>query len=287
MNSRPLDYPFLFDGKYGFILHPVMRRLFNQINIPGLYKESIGGLAQKGHIVFVHNTTSAIDSMLLNYRFAQEGLPVPRLIFGMRLSLFQPAGRLFSLLKALVTGASSPFEDGAYRTYMTMDGHASMMSLGMATKYLGYDPVLELLKIQRETDSPIYLIPQRIVYNRVPLKLKDATKEEQISIKGMQKVMTLLRAEEHGFVEHGEPVNLGEVIRHSAGTSRFFEEIAVDVRNELQQRLSVLGRNISGAPSGTGASSCRRPSGTRCCSPSSAPWPRRPVKASRGSRQRP
>lgn len=248
MSNRKKNYAYLFEGNYGFLLSPLLRRLFNQITIPALFKESVSSLSQKGHIVFVQSMESTIDGMLMNYRFPREGLPVPRVVFGRKFTLLQPVGRSISMLKALLTGQSSPFENDFYQQFMEDEKSASLLSLDLISGNQKLDPILELLKIQRDTDRPIYLLPQRIVYNRMPLKLKDATKEEKVSNRGIRKIMTLLRAEEHGFLEHGEPINLKEVMRQCMGGSKFFEEISVDIRNELQQKLAVLGRNISGAP---------------------------------------
>lgn len=248
MNSRSKGYAYIFEGRYGFLLSPILRRLFIQITIPELYKESVSSLSLKGHIVFVHSMTSTIDTTLMNYRFSREGLPVPKVIFGRKLTLLQPIGRFPSLLKTLFSSEISPFEDDFYKNFIQDEESASLLSLDMISSKQKIDPILELLKIQRDTERPIYLLPQRIVYKRSPLKVKDATKEEKASIRGIRKIMTLFKAEEHGFIEHGEPINLKEVIRRRVGETKFFEEIATEILNELQQQLAILGRNISGAP---------------------------------------
>ena len=241
-------YTYLFDGSYGFILGPLLRKLFNRITIPELYRESLSNLAQKGHLVFVHSTTSTVDAMLMNERFQREGLPVPRVVFNRKLTLLQPVSRLPKLVAGLFAGTPSPFADDFYRTYAGDDRSASLLSLDAPGKARGGDPILELLKVQRDLDKPVYLIPQRIVYNRTPMKVRNASKEEKTSSRSIRKVMTLVRAEERGFIEHGEPINLKEVLSSSLGGRKFFEEIAVEIRNDLQQQLAVLGRNISGAP---------------------------------------
>jgi len=248
MASRSKGYAYAFEGRYGFLLGPFLRRLFIQITIPQLYRESVSNLSRKGHIVFVQSLSSTIDATLMNYRFSREGLPVPRVIFGRKLTLLQPIGRLPYLLKTLVTGETSPFEGEFYKGFAHDEGSASLLSLDMISGKQKIDPILELLKLQREIDRPIYLLPQRIVYNRMPLKIKDATKEEKVSTRWFRKVLTLMRAEEHGFFEHGEPINLKEVIRQHANESKFLEEIATETLNELQQQLAVLRKNISGAP---------------------------------------
>ncbi|HPA85975.1 MAG TPA: 1-acyl-sn-glycerol-3-phosphate acyltransferase, partial [Deltaproteobacteria bacterium] len=238
----------MLQGEYGFLLQPVLRRLFSQITIPDLYRKSVSGLAEKGHIVFVHSITSTIDGMLMNYRFSREGLPSPKIVFGKKFIFLQPLRGFLTLLASPFASLSSPFENEFYKEFLLDEGNASVISLDMTSARQGADPILELLKIQRDTERPIYLLPQRIVYRRAPLKIKDVTSEEKASIKASGKIMTLLKAQEHGFLEHGEPINLKDVIKKEQGGSKFFEEVATEVRNDLMQQLASLGRNISGAP---------------------------------------
>jgi len=237
MSTAKKEYAYLLEGDYGILLRPAVRRLFSQITIPDLYKKSVSGLAEKGHIVFVHSLSSTIDGMLMNYRFAREGLPSPKIIFGRKFYFLQPLRRLIPLLLSPFGAPPSPFECDFYREFLKDRDNASLISLDMAPTKHCADPILELLKIQRDSDRPIYLLPQRIVYKRIPLKVKDATKEEKASIKWMEKLMTLARAQEHGFLEHGEPVNLSDVIKKAEGKSKFFEEVATEVRNDLMQQL--------------------------------------------------
>ncbi|HHO75355.1 MAG TPA: hypothetical protein ENN05_02870 [Deltaproteobacteria bacterium] len=248
MTKKRKDYFYLLEGEYGPFLHPIIKRLFSQMNIPILYKESISSLCDKGHIVYAQNTKSTIDALLINYRFKKESLPVPRIIFHERFLFFQPAHRIFALLRSLLSRTASPFDNRFYQRFIQQDHNASLLFLDDKPQRSLTDPILELLKIQRDIETPIYLVPQRLIYTRAPLKIKDSTKEEKTQIQGLRKLLTLFRRQEHGFIEHGEPINLKEEIRKAVGESKFYEEIAADIKNDLVQRLAVLGRNISGAP---------------------------------------
>lgn len=238
-------YPFAFEGEYGPLLRPFMRYLFSPINIPELYKESISALAKQGHIVYAHSVKSSIDALLLNHRLKKDSLPYPSVIFGHSFPLFQPLQKMLSLI---VKRKSALFEDGLYRDFMNGPDRASLVFLDQEPDKGNPDPVLSLLKVQRETETPIFLVPQRIVYRRAPLKLKDASKEEGLMIRGHHKFITLIRHRERGFVEHGEPINLKDELKRAYGSSKFIEEIASEIRSELLHRLAALGSNISGAP---------------------------------------
>jgi glycerol-3-phosphate O-acyltransferase len=245
MNIKKKAKSYIFEGEYGPLLRPFMNHLFSPINIPGLYKESISSLAKQGHIVFAHSAKSSIDALLLNFRLKKDELPYPSIIFGHSFPLFQPLKKISSLL---LKRRSSLFDSGFYKEFLESSQQASLLFLDGESGKLNPDPILELIKIQREIDIPIFLVPQRIVYRRAPLKLKDASKEEGLMIRGYHKFLTLMRGREHGFVEHGEPINLMDELKRAHGGSKFIEEIASETRSELLHRLAALGSNISGAP---------------------------------------
>lgn len=248
MKPGKQEYLNVLEGDYGVLLWPVMNRLFSRMNVPELFKKSITLLSEKGHIVYAHSTKSTIDALLINYRFKREDLPVPRIIFYRKYRLFQPVRKLGAILKSLFIRSGSVFDNNFYKEYLSHEGNASLLFLDEKPKKSRRDPILELLNIQRDIDTPIFIVPQRLVYKRSPLKVKDATKEEKTTVRGIRKLITLLLARENGFIEHGEPINLKEAVKHAPGKPKFSEEIAADIRNNLIQRLAVLGRNISGAP---------------------------------------
>lgn len=239
-------YTYKMDGVYGPILKPIFKSLFSQVNIPELYQKSISALADKGHIVFAHSTRSKIDALLLNQRLMEEGLSAPQVIFGERFSLLQPMSKAWSMFRGLFK-KETPFENGFYKEYIREGKGASLIFLDQETEN-GEDPILELLKLQKDIDTPIFLVPQRLIYKRSPIKVKDATKEEQVQLRGIRKLMTMSWAEEIGFIEHGEPINLSDIIRKRDADEKFIEDTAIEVRNELKHRIAVLGSNISGAP---------------------------------------
>ena len=248
MNEKKDEHIYQLEGTYGLLLRPIMNRLFAHINIPELYKKSISSLSDKGHIIYAHSTKSKIDALLINHRFKKEDLPVPRIIFHEKFLFFQPVRRFGAILRSLLMRKQSVFEDNFYKEFLQHENYASLLFLDEKPGRSQSDPILELLKIQRDIDTPIYIVPQRLICKRSPLKIKDATKEEKAKIMGIRKLATLARAKEIGFIEHGEPINLQDVMRESLGKSKFFEELAADIRNDLMHRLALLGRNISGAP---------------------------------------
>ncbi|MEA3222992.1 MAG: 1-acyl-sn-glycerol-3-phosphate acyltransferase [Thermodesulfobacteriota bacterium] len=245
MKGSQNEYAYLLEGRYGILLRQVVGSLFSHINIPEAYKDSVSSLSSKGHIVYAHRAKSKIDALLLNYRLGREGLPIPRLVFGEKFLLYQPISKWKEILTGVFRRYVSPFESGFYIEYMKQAGGASLAYLNGEADYY---PILELLKVQRQVDIPIYIIPQRVVYNKTPIVVKDASKADGAQLMGLKKLSVLFKGREQGFIEHGEPINILHVLKKGGRETKFIEETAREIRNELQQRIANLGSNVSEAP---------------------------------------
>jgi len=245
--SKEKEYPFKLECSFGFLLSGLAERMFSSIIIPHIYKSSILSLAEKGHIVYTHGPRSRIDAMLINCRFQKEGLPVPWIVFSERFLMFQDVSKLTRLIKGLLKRVSTPFQEDMYRRYMLDSNSASILFLEREDSAQAIDTIVELLKIQQLTDKPIFMVPQRIVYAKSPLKVKDASKTDAAQHASLQKMFTLIRAKDKGFIENGEPINLKEKILKARNEAKFLDEIAKEIRGELIQGISSLGSNISGA----------------------------------------
>jgi len=239
--------PFTFAGEYGPLLRPLMRRLFSRISTPEIFKASMKNLSTKGHVVYALASSSTVDALLLNMRLRNEGLPAPMLVFSKTFFLLQSVFCALRDIAHRVKG-ETPFSHDSYVEFMKDRLRASLVFLDESRPASGADVILELLKLQRRIDDPVFVVPVRIVYQRAPLKLKDTSDEEQLRITDARKLLVLLKGRERGFVEHGEPLNLKEMLKKDVSGRKFVEELAGEITSELRHTLAVLGSNVSGAP---------------------------------------
>jgi glycerol-3-phosphate O-acyltransferase len=244
-DSRSL--PFTFQGAYGPLLRPVMRRLFHPITVPELFKAYIQSLASQGHVVYALAAGSTTDALLLNQRLKEEGLPAPMLVFDRTFPLFQPVTDSMRNLVERLRGRN-PFTGDTYRSFMQDRSRASLVFLDEGPSRRKPDVIMELIKLQRTIDTPVFIVPLRIVYQRSPLKLKDTTDEERLRITEPRKLLILMRGRERGFVEHGSSLNLRDELGRALSAGKFLEELAQEITSELRHSLAVLGSNVSGAP---------------------------------------
>ena len=237
--NKPQTQAHALEGRYGFLLGPFFKLLFSGVAIPELYREAVLGLSHKGHIVYVHGARNDIDTILLSFRMGQEHLPKPRLIFGKSFDLLQPVG-----LSRMPRGALS---DTEILSYMREAHTASMIYLEQAEGECE-DPLLKLIRLQLSSNVPIYLVPQRLVYRRTPVKVKRGRSKHSDQLSLAQKLTSLVRGDERGLIEFGEPINLKDIVGHLREGGGFLETTAAELRRELNQRLTNLGTSASGAP---------------------------------------
>ncbi len=235
------------EGKYGPLLRPVIGRLFAPVTLDDEFREPLTELSKKGHLVFVIARTSVIDSMLLIQKHKADGLPVPKMVFGKSFTLFQPAWKIAGIIKNRIT-KNNPVKSGVLKSNIELENSASLLFLDNTKLPGGFDPVIELLRLQPEIEKPIFIVPLRCVYSRLPLKMSKDQKEEEASMTGFSKFWTLWwKTEEKSYIEYGEPVSIKDYsIKSSEGS--FIEDTAEKIKNELRHRIAQLGRNISSAP---------------------------------------
>ncbi len=229
MKKGSKNFRYLHRGKYGFVKRSLLKKLFAQIHVPATYRDSIEALAGKGHIVYAQNAQSDMDSLLLNFKLKEEGLPAPEIVLG-----HEARPSLRDLLSD---------DDGSDRELLGHLGQSNSASLMFMEQK---EIILLLLKLQRKIKTPIYIMPQRLIYRRIPEKLRSKHSDENVTLG--KKLTTLISAEDRGLIEHGDPINLKDLVAHSGSENKFIEEIASDVHNDLQHRLAALRHNITGAP---------------------------------------
>ena len=235
------------EGKYGPLLRPIIRRLFAPVTLDDEFHEPVSELSKKGHLVFALARTSVIDSLLLIQKHKADGLPVPKIVFGKSFLLLQPAWKTIGIIKNRIT-KNNPVKSGELKTNIELENSASLMFLDNTKLRGGFDPVIELLRLQPEMEKPVFIVPLRFVYSKLPLKVANDQKEEEASIKGFSKFWTLWwKTDQKSYIEYGEPINIQEYSGKSSDGS-FIEDTAENIKNELRHRIAQLGRNISGAP---------------------------------------
>jgi glycerol-3-phosphate O-acyltransferase len=102
---------YILEGRFGLPLRYIFNKLFKPVNLSEDNVDTLLSIKDKGHIVFISAKSSVMDTLLLIQKCKELGLPVPKIIFGNSLMLFQPAWKFPLIIKDMITG-NNPFKSG-------------------------------------------------------------------------------------------------------------------------------------------------------------------------------
>lgn len=163
----------------GLLARLISALLFSRPKMDANLKKSLKDIENSGIIIYVNKYRSPFEYFFYHCRYLKEGLPYPALGFDYSTYFWQPAKRL---LKGFVfhTGyflkhfsMPDPYQQQFYRNRL-LSGDSAMLSL--IEEYDGYrrlaqswtDPLDYLIEMQKTIDTPIYIVPQLILYDRSP-----------------------------------------------------------------------------------------------------------------------
>ncbi|NLH49475.1 MAG: hypothetical protein GX444_12875 [Myxococcales bacterium] len=174
-------YSTVFHGRFGLLLNLFFRFLFGPATINDADREEIRRAAEKGAVCYVIRGRSRLEYLLLSYKLRRENLPFPQFCHYLPVYWWQPwttfirrtVGILVSLWEK--KGYPNPYANG-YVEDLVEKRMPMLLPLhhfsGLPRRFLRgkspFDPLQALLRIQRETDTPILLVPLFISYGRRP-----------------------------------------------------------------------------------------------------------------------
>ncbi|MBW2147110.1 MAG: 1-acyl-sn-glycerol-3-phosphate acyltransferase [Deltaproteobacteria bacterium] len=255
-------YACVLRSEAGPILRFIFHRLFKRIAIAEEELNKIRELSRKGVVVYALKHSNQLEFLFFHYRYAMEGLPHPT--FGHRLSMliWQPIGQLLRI-------ALSRFEHfldshhwadpytNRYVQQMIQNGEASVLVLidkGLMVRVVKpkVDPILHLIEAQRNMMTPIYIIPQMVVYQRLRERsggpLVDILFGDEENPGRLRKLALFLSKYRKSFVRLAPELNVQEFLdKHGALISPNGDEsLAFAIRQELLRRIDDERRVISG-----------------------------------------
>lgn len=203
-------------------------RIYNGIEVSG--GDTLRKLAQAGHeIIYVPCHRSHMDYLLLSYVIYKEGLVPPHIAAGVNLNFF-PVGSLFRRGGAFFIRRSfrgNKLYSAVFREYL-----CRLFQKGYPVKYFtegGRSRTGRLLQpktgmiamtvqgMLRDQQRPVSIVPVYLGYEHVMevntylKELQGKTKEKE-SMFQVLKTVRKLRNFGHGYVNFGEPLNLGDAL---------------------------------------------------------------------------
>jgi len=218
-------YPYVLDSKPGFFLGWLLYKLFSRVKYRPEMREQLRKLGRQGVIVYAIKHRGALDYLLYHYRFLGDRIPYPRIAFDLNMILWLPLRRAFGIAGYYIGNwlrgrkPDDPYTSGYFREKVKL-GTTSLLFLvdekGFSRRFMHSieHPIVMLMKIQKELDRPIFLVPLTYVYELKPEKQKLSLLDLFFGSKDnpgtFRKVVLFFRYFRRAFIDVGPFVNLGE-----------------------------------------------------------------------------
>ncbi|MEE4356787.1 MAG: 1-acyl-sn-glycerol-3-phosphate acyltransferase [Desulfococcaceae bacterium] len=254
-------YRCFFPRDRGKITELALRFIFSGIRLNEEQTRMIRELPEGAVPVYINKYKSDFEYLFYHIRYNQEGLPVPEIGFDYAFFWLQSLSRIFKIILSHILyfcknfALPNPYSSDYIREELKA-GRAAFLSLveekGFYLRFVKEktDPLRYLIEMQKENESPLYLIPQLIFYSKKPRRatpgLMDFFFGSQENPGKIRRMFMILRQNENIFVEISEPVNLQEFITHKLYKELSSEEQALLLRRQLLIRLNRHRQSITG-----------------------------------------
>ncbi len=226
----------------GFVLTAFCRRFFAPIRFSPSQEKDLQALAQKGHLVYVMESSSVLYYLFLNFWCLRLELPLAAYGNGIPwFFFFQPARKIIRMLRQRWSGPTRegkpefkdllPFffrkwliEQKSVVLFLRQPGRFSKNS------YAESKSVLQALSVvQSRVEKPLFLVPLGILWGKRPEKMQRGVLDILVGDKEspgfLRQFFMLLRYSRHSVVTMGQVINLQE-----------FNQANEHVEEELQQK---------------------------------------------------
>nr|HPO45997.1 hypothetical protein [Spirochaetota bacterium] len=248
----------VYDGEIYNRLNPLVERItglvFRNIDFDA---ESLKTLrecsAENRHIVYASFHSSNISLLILYNLLRRHGFEPP--VFSLEYNPFmlQTVGfvwrRIVKLLDQVILRRKYKFVLDTDHVRRLITGGKSIILSLMSRRFfikrymeIKYDSILHLIEVQKSIDTPIYLLPQMIFWNRNPERTgnksviwtspRDILTSKATGDKGLiSGWIATLKSPMPAYARITEPLNLREEI--AASRSDDSRQIAMEIRNKL------------------------------------------------------
>ena len=184
-------------------------------------------MASQGAVVYALKYRSHLDFLFFNRRYQKLGVVAPEVAFDLNLWMWQPFSHLVQIVSAAVNYFTrrrswhNPFQDGYFlKTIQEKRGSLLFLvdQVGFRQRFLKprEDPIRHLLEIQLQVDFPIFLVPQMVMYEKIPFRENKSLWQlffgDSENPGRLRKLGLCLLKAKSAVVEVAEPVNLKEFL---------------------------------------------------------------------------
>jgi glycerol-3-phosphate O-acyltransferase len=212
-----------------FVLAWLYRRLFSRIEVEPNWVESVREASRTSTVVHVMRSRSYLDFFALDFFLKRASLPVLGFVMNLGLWLLEPIFR-GGFFRGLFRSSRPPPEGETLLAALDQRRSALLFLRKPSTfvdpKHRGENVSVDLVRVlierQRQTDEPIVLIPQVLVWGRTPDMLEHGVVDQVFGSRDypgrLRVIAQFFWYFRKAILRACEPLNLKELLAESSAT---------------------------------------------------------------------
>ncbi len=245
IQPRPIKGDPVLKEEFGPIGRELAERFFEAVRFPQPGVEELHALSRRGFVVHVMRTTAWVNYLFLHWALVRRGLPPIRAVVNLRRWFTKP------FVNAKMDGEHAGRFDWARSN--AGSGLIFMRESGFNTargRESREDPFPALVDLARQSDRPVFLVPELLVWEKWQQKVKPSISDRIFGSPEapgfVHSVVSFVRNYERAQLRVGTPIDLREVIANEGNNSTAV--IARKVRGALHHHLAKETRAVFGPP---------------------------------------
>ena len=254
-------YSWFLPEKIGVLSSFLIRLFFSGITLSRIQLREIKQIPDDAVIIYVNQFKSTFEYLFYYDRYQKENLPFPQLGFEYNIYIWQPVFRLFRIfifrLEFLFRHKKlpDPYTNGYIREEL-LNNRAGFLSLvekkGFYRRFVKdkTDPFHYFIDMQRETDRPIFLVPQLMFFGKKPKrtsqKIRNILFRSELHPGFWRKVFILFKSPEKIFVDVSEPLNLKAFMSQPEHENASDQHLSLILRRDLLLQMDRHRQSITG-----------------------------------------
>lgn len=250
-----------YPGNSGFFPAFLFSKLFSRIKIEKRKTERLNRLNEKGVVIYVGKHQSLFEFLYYHTTLKKLALPYPEIAFDTKFFFLLPVHAFF---KILISHADhllrhfkikSPYHSGYFYRQLSK-GHSGFLHMIEGKNFYRRfikskpDPLNHIIDFQKQTDRPVFLVPQAMVFSVKPIRststLLDIVLGSNEKPGLLKRLMAIWQKPEKISVEISPPLNLKEFLNRPDIRDIDEDFQAYSLRTHLIDLLNRQKRSITG-----------------------------------------
>ena len=254
-------YTCLYPGNSGIITKYIIETFLSKIKIDKNNLKKIEDLQGKGIVIYANKHKSLLNFLFFHTILKKNNLAYPEIGFDFKFIFLQPVKRYFRIILAKTDHFfhyfkdKDPYSSGYITDQLSTKRSGSLFLIEENAFYKRFvksspDPLTLLIEMQKKNSTPVYILPQAIVFGSNPTRKNSnifdilfGTTEKP---KKLKKIYTILKNPQKISVEISGPVNLQEFLAKPEIISLPSEFQTHKLRSHLLQLVNNQIRSVIG-----------------------------------------